>query len=365
MEFINDKIKKLKKEIKTLEQEMEKEINIIKTYSTYDRKLITLTMYSLIYTFEGNDFSFERVTNPVCNTISINIVNASSRGFYKDICFSFKDNFVDEKGQQLTLLVPDKYLVKKENIIDKNQPGHIQHIIRNKNLANSRLIIPVEMNKEDLSYIEDFIDKLFEYRMKNNLIDITKNQLIDFLHKYYYDNQNMIKTRNIQKAQYINQEIEKYKIMKYQEKCMIERKPFIDLVINLINNDNNTTYTAQNEVETKSGRHVFSKYNGFRIVNNKVIICSYKSLKYLVTSSSDTEDDEDNMDKFINFYDFIKAIEIVIKEIPTLKLLLDELETIYQEKTIIDKEDINNVYKYISTNNKGYTLIKENTNEAF
>ncbi|MBQ8682036.1 MAG: hypothetical protein IJ509_03915 [Bacilli bacterium] len=364
MEIINDKIKKLKKDVKILEQEIEKETNMIKTYATYDTKLITSIMFNLIYTFEGNEIGIKRSINPITDKLIITIGNISTPLLYEDISFSMSDNFTDDEGQHLTLLVPDKYLAKKETLIDEKLPKRVHQLIRNKNLANWHLIIPDGMNKEDVSYVEDFIDKLFEYRMENKLVNITEAQLKKFLKKYFYENQKKITARNFRKMQYAIQEKEKYKIKKYQETCMIERKPFIDLVINLIN-DSDTMYIAKNLLRVAYSLHAEKNYNKFNITNNGNIICTYESLYSVgIISDLDITKDEDNMDKFINFYDFVSAIEIVIKEIPTLRLLLDELETIYKEKNMIYKEDIDNVYKYITSNNKGYTLTKKDTSKS-
>lgn len=168
-------------------------------------------MLILISTFEGESFCINKRNSYFDDTIYLDIERPKNNQHFKDICFTIaktsltQRSYFPEKTEMssTSILVPKTYLVPEQIPITNHRKRQV--INRKKRNDKRRLTIPEDMNEEDISYIENFLEELFQYRLTNQIIQITEEELTSFLNHYLEKNQEKIQKRRLTRQEYIEQ----------------------------------------------------------------------------------------------------------------------------------------------------------------
>ena len=190
MIITNQTIQELEKEISILQTQIKQERNKIELYSTYDTKLISNIMLILISTFEGESFCINKRDSYFDDTIYLDIERPKNNQHFKDIRFTLAKTSLTQRSyfpkktemSSTSILVPKTYLVPEPIPITNHRKRQV--INQKKRNDKKRLTIPKDMNEKAVSYIENFLEELFQYRLTNQIIQITEEELTSFLSHY-------------------------------------------------------------------------------------------------------------------------------------------------------------------------------------
>ena len=328
MKITSDKIKKLEEEIRKLQKEVESEKKEIINYFKYDTEVISEVILSLISAFEGESFVKNKVKKSFFEPKSYYEIKNPKLSQYADIYFNIVWNYEEnERRERITslfnivasheeneklekstsLLIPRKYINKSRNSLSFES---------DEDCSNSFYFIPSGMG--EVCYIEEFIEFLYNNRIKNKEEEIDSGRLFEYLEEFL--DEEKINLRRKERESYFKKLEEKKERKKYEDTCMIERRPFIKAIKYLINSNEEIPYNVEESTEISyRGSNQWTVVNAYNIVkicpleNDSGIFANIDIFKSF-RGCGEAFPDEDqfcetiamngNEDNYINFYKF-------------------------------------------------------------
>lgn len=197
-EKVRDKYAKKKEPIYNKINETRKEIEDfcmkIQLFSEFDSDIIGKILEQLVTTFEGEEYcyqetiynttkviqcTFDKVEQKICEKVRV-IVKLD----YKETKYDYR--FVNDN---IDKLITNGKLI----LLDKNEERLGKNITFNY-MNNRRNNIKSDVKYGRFEYVKEFMDIVIDYRINNNIIDITKEDLQRLLKKFLTDKINQIES---------------------------------------------------------------------------------------------------------------------------------------------------------------------------
>lgn len=217
MEYSYEDIIKRKKELENQQEELlnQKKFNdsYLEKYSLYDTKSLVVIICKLLSVYENQSFDYEKIL----------LLDESGHVKAKGYNIYSKD-----KSISLKLPYIKKYNPALKKVSKSTDISNISSLMAN-------LSIPSSKNAKDFAYLEQFFIDLFNYRLKNNLSILTKEELKNYFGNYIASKKEEIAKRNQIYQEKAKEKHQKYKDEKLQSKYQIEYLPLIDAVCEILN----------------------------------------------------------------------------------------------------------------------------------
>lgn len=334
-------------EVKLLKEKRHQEYELnskIKELSTYDSILIGNIIAKLMSEFEGILY--------VCA---------------KNNCwFGNYDYLVEPKNDEKDFprVYPNYKLEKiKSNDNFKKEKSTLTF------LPPSDLISNYDSSKEheeiNTSYIQYFIDFLYDKRSSNSLYKITNEELENILQEFLLITRELQQQRKEEIAEKIAERLRYKKRLEFEKSCIIDRKLIYNSLTYIINHyEDNITATQ----EYKDDCSRSSQWSEFYAYHNLLI--EYGDNKIYFKTEVDHDGcypDEEycgisvdfNKDTNICFFDIKKVIIPIINNYIYVKQFMDMIEILYNEKNNISIDDIQQILALISNDRKVLKKVKK------
>ena len=323
-----DKIKelnKMKNDILSLELYVEQN-------SIYNLEEIAESIKNLMNAYEGVDYEvtyrYDEYNNEKCIITEKNRMNFS-----------------------LMFIVPNTDKMRHKYLLRGNEENYcfFPPSEYSKNTINS-----------DLSYIQSFIDYIFNYRTENKIENFNKQDLeicfINFINEKKYDQEIHKKNRKNHNHSRKNSELDN----SFKKKCMLSRKTLFSNIISLVNNHEGFFTIAEHYKHTDWEDNI-SKHTKILNQYDTLSISHYNNLfdySVLIDSCEVNEDElenavvDDKADTLINFFELKNTIEELLKYNPILKKYMDNVEKNLLYKNYLSEDELNDIYLTIVNNEK-------------
>lgn len=334
-------------EVKLLKLNKQQELelnNKINELSTFDSRLIGDIIAKLMTEFEGVIYQ--------C------VKNNSWFGEY---------NYLVETKCNNNIFPPiySNYKLKKIN-----NNGNIYNEQENKSLSflpPSSFISNYGSNKESEemgnSYVQYFIDFLYNKRSKDKLIKITNEELEIILKEFLMITKDLQQQRKKEISRKFEEKYEYEKRLEFEKSCLIDRKLIYNSLTYIINNYEENISATQEYVEEWSRSSQWSElygYHNLTIQKGENIVC----FKTVVDQNGCYPDEEYcgvyinlNKDTDICFFDLKKSVFQIIKKCVYVEKFLNMVESLYNKNNDIVVEDIQQIMSIISNDRKVKKLI--------
>lgn len=169
-------------------------------------------------------------------------------------------------------------------------------------------------------HISQFIDFAFQKRIENNLINVTEQDLNNILEEY-------IQTVKQEEKKTVITEEQKQREA-FEKTCMIDRESFFDAIANVVTNSeekatSSTDYSKQENTLTHS-----------------IYILAQGHLKdYKVTILKGKQESA----PYVNFFEVKNYFSYAYENINNFHTFMDEIESLFKEKRILEKSDIDSI----------------------
>ena len=328
-------------EVKLLKEKRQQEFelnNKINELSTFDSKLIGDTIAKLMSEFEGILYQ--------C------VKNNSWFGNY--------DYLVQPKidGKDFPRVYPNYKLekIKNNDIFCKKEKTTLTFLPPSAFISTYDFSkVPEEINT---SYIQYFIDFLYDKRSNNSLYKITNEDLEIILQEFLLITKELQHQRKEEIARKIEERLLYKKRLEFEKSCMIDRKLIYNSLTYVINHyEDNITATQEYE-EDWSRSSQWSELYGYHnlIINDDTNKVCFKTE---VDHEGCYPDEEYcgvyvNMNKDTNicFFDLKKSITPIIKNYMYVDMFMNMIEKLYNKNINISSDDIQQILVSISNDKK-------------
>ena len=236
-------------------------------------------------------------------------------------------------------------------------------------LPPSDLISNYDSSKEpeeiNTSYIQYFIDFLYDKRSSNALYKITNEELENILQEFLLITRELQQQRKEEIAKQIEERLRYKKRLEFEKSCIIDRKLIYNSLTYIINHyEDNITATQEYEEDWNRSSQWSELYGYHNLIindgNNKTCF------KTEVDHDGCFPDEEYcgisidfNKDTNICFFDIKKVIIPIINNYIYVKQFMDMIEILYNEKNNISIDDIQQILALISNDRKVSKKVKK------
>ena len=328
-------------EVKLLKEKRQQEFelnNKINELSTFDSKLIGDTIAKLMSEFEGILYQCVKNNSWFGNYDYLVQPKIDEKDFprvypnYKLEKIKNNDIFCKKEKTTLTFLPPSAFI----STYDFSK-------------------VPEEINT---SYIQYFIDFLYDKRSNNSLYKITNEDLEIILQEFLLITKELQHQRKEEIARKIEERLLYKKRLEFEKSCMIDRKLIYNSLTYVINHyEDNITATQEYE-EDWSRSSQWSELYGYHnlIINDDTNKVCFKTE---VDHEGCYPDEEYcgvyvNMNKDTNicFFDLKKSITPIIKNYMYVDMFMNMIEKLYNKNINISSDDIQQILVSISNDKK-------------
>lgn len=196
-------------------------------------------------------------------------------------------------------------------------------------------------------HISQFIDFAFQKRIEKNLTNITAQDLKNILEEY-------IKIRNQENKEIILTKEQKQREI-FEKNCLIDRESFFDAIADVITNSeekasSRTHYDKQLDKNSKEDTFLLS-HSVYILVNGRLRDFKVLLDKVKIPKEKENEIQIDPTKKpYVNFFDIKNYFSYAYENLDCFKQFMDEVEALYEEKRVLEKEDINYVVENMNKN---------------
>lgn len=320
-----EKVKELKK-IKEDKLALEKKI---KALSSYKIEQVTYIITKLMEIFEGIEYSYE---NSFFDNNRYNIFPKKNR---TNEFINIYPNF------SLKIINTKQFLSDEESSICFLPPSPYESCI-------------------SVEYVQKFIDYLYVERSKNNLFEITDEQLEQILNNFIKSSSQIQLERKKEIASKIEAKIKQQKRKEFEESCVISRKLIYNSLSYIINHyeldmiakkqvDEEWSYKSQWS-ELYGYHKLIIEYNDKQIIYSAVVdkIGCYPDEEYCYRGFHINTDEDTN----IPFFDIKNKLLPIINNSTYIKTFMNMIENLYYENKDITADNIQEVLVLISNENK-------------
>lgn len=329
-------------DVKLLKEKKQQELEIkkrIKELSTFDSKLIGDIIAKLMTEFEGILYQ--------C------VKNTSWLGNY--------DYLIKPKSKDINILdIYPNYKFKKINN---------EEIYYNSKVSDSLSFLPpssfmsdFESKKEledvNNSYIQYFLDFLYEKRSDNYLYKITNDDLESILQEFLLITKYLQHQRKEEIRRKIEERLKYEKRLEFEKSCMIDRKLIYNSLTYIINHYEDNMLATQEYEENLNRSSQWSELYGYHnlIIQNG----NNKSCFKTIVDHDGCYPDEEycglyvnlNKDTNICFFDLKEAITPIIRNSMFVENFMKMIERLYRENVNITLDNIQQILVIISNDRK-------------
>lgn len=211
-----------------------------------------------------------------------------------------------------------------------------------------------------VEYVQKFIDYLYVERSKNNLLEITNEQLEQILNNFIKSSSQIHLERKKEIANKIETKIKQQKRKEFEESCVISRKLIYNSLSYIINHYESDMIARKQGDEEWSYKSQWSELYGY----HKLIIeyDSKKTIYSTVVNKIGCYPDEEycfrgfhidtDEDTKIPFFDIKNKLLPIINNSTYIKNFMSMIENLYYENKNITTDNIQEVLVLISNENK-------------
>lgn len=327
--------------MKLLKEKRQQELelnNRIKELSTFDSKLIGDIIAKLMSKFEGILYQCAK--------------NNSWFGDY--------DYLVEPKNREKDYpQIYPNYMLKKETnnfIFSTEEKKSLTFLPPASFMSNNTF--DKEYKDINISYIQYFIDFLYEKRSNNLLYNISSDNLEIILQEFLLITKDLQQQRKEEIAKKIEERLCHKKRLEFEDSCMIDRKLIYNALTYIINHYEENIIATQ---EYKDDCSRSSQWSEFYAYHNLII--QYDSNKICFETQVDHDGcypDEEycgvsinfNKDTNICFFDLKKTINPIINNCVFVEKFMNMVENLYNENMNISLDDIQQILIIISNDRK-------------
>lgn len=214
---------------------------------------------------------------------------------------------------------------------------------------------PEEINT---SYIQYFIDFLYDKRSNNSLYKITKENLEIILQEFLLITKELQQKRKEEITRKKEERLLYKKRLEFEKSCMIDRKLIYNSLIYIINHYEDNITAMQKYEKDWSRSSQWSELYGYHhlIINDGINKVCFKTI---VDHEGCYPDEEYcgvyvNMNKDTNicFFDLKKSIITIIKNYIYVDMFMSMIENLFDKKGNISADDIQQILALISNDKK-------------
>ena len=303
-----ERLNALKNEIKQVNQKILK-------YATYPSKEMANTLAKLLTSFQG--FTYESRQGLGINKF---FVQSTSKGQYE---FFLEHNVKDLKPSERKEILVDHTILCPRGYRSITDYYEIEHLP---------------------SCVSHFIEYAFNRRVEKDLVDITQQDLDEILNDFIQG----VKEQQQQKENNLKEEQLKKEREAFERKCLVDRESIFDAIASVITNSDEkatsrTHYDKQLDKDSKENTFIFSHsvyilvkghLRDFKVLLDKVVAPQEKEKEIQIDSTKQS---------YINFFDLKNHFSYAYENVDCFHQFMDGVESLYKEKKILEKEDIESV----------------------
>lgn len=214
---------------------------------------------------------------------------------------------------------------------------------------------PEEINT---SYIQYFIDFLYDKRSNNSLHKITKDDLEIILQEFLLNTKELQQQRREEITRKKEERLLYKKRLEFEKSCMIDRKLIYNSLTYVINHYEDNITAIQKYEKDWSRSSQWSELYGYHhlIINDGINKVCFKTI---VDHEGCYPDEEYcgvyvNMNKDTNicFFDLKKSITPIIKKYMYVDMFINMIENLYNKNINISSDDVQQILVLISNDKK-------------
>ena len=322
------------KDIEDWKQKRQQMISLqkkIDALSTFDLKLIGDIIARLMSEFEG--------------TLYWCIKNDS----WFDDDYLVKPKIYQKEFLQIYPIYKLKKLYNKE-IFDKKEKEILTFLPPSSSLFN------YDAGEINTSYIQYFINFLYNKRSSNSLYEITNEDLEIILQEFLLDTRDLQQRRKEEITRKNEERRSHQKRLEFENSCMISRKLIYNSLTYIINHYEDTmTVVKEYEEDWKRSSQWSERYLYQNLIINDGI--TKVSFQTVIDHEGCYPDEEycgvyvnRNKDTNICFFDLKKAITPILKSSTYVAMFMNMIENLYNKNINVSSENIQQILVLISNN---------------